>query len=1198
MKGKNKSKMSIMIGKTTLMLKLFPKPEKQTIKSIYNERLEKLFSRAPSNFGYISDIEGIMDELALTKEQLFHMVINSLGRSTRTKPEIRVIASYLFLMQDFLKLLKAKSPEQKENLLLKDLLTLAENVEYEKAQSNTVLMRFGEKGNNAFILLDGKVDVLIESHFQKDIGEKTYLYYIANLIKHHEFGLVNSIVNENFKKYPMEIIDDITTKNPDHSGIKQNKNTSEYNFYNNNQNDEGFNAIDNNDNENSLKKSFRHSVVVNSNAGDFKFSFNKEFFKRMGRTNTLRGTVDDTKKPRKKKPGVFRLNYVHEEFKDSHKIPQYSARELLDMFSLKLIDKRFNRQLNHVKTDDYIKRLNIFNYIKSDDLFFKVKKDKEEIFPKKHQKLFDKHKNKNKKDNSYSESNSNSEDNFSENINNKNNNNSYAEEDSSSSKSSYLNLVNENILPGMKLCTYSKIISLERGSLFGEMALNEPNALRKATIITTEDSHFAVLNKKTFNNSIKMGAQKHMKETLQFFIEIPIFNGIPEGVFYNKYYTNLSKDIIVKGKNVINQGEKPDHITLLQTGSYGLTTQMSLYDLTRLILYYADVLINQNNKSNDSPKDNKKNNNKDRKNNSNKNNDNNNKKENTKKEAKKKEENKNNLNNYNDIQKLISQESALLAESIGFKKFYNSLQFIRINEIYCPEVILNDEYIDENGLYAFTIEAKAPENTIYTLHNRFLVDLNEKNISIQKNKEKFLKQKMDVMIKRLLIIRNSLINSFLDSKAKKEIGEVVIKELEDAILFNLKRKRLLNKKEEIIINAKEKDNKEKLIQLNMNSPQNKHKNIEIGKQYKNTGDSMQEKNNSNNKYNLKTYRINEKTKSIKLQESVKFDKGSKGKTKNNKSANIKKKLLPVRVSLKTAIKFTYQDIKKENQHKNPTTKSNKSDLKINGEGLLFSVDDLNNDKYSKTNYNLNKSRNEAKINFKPFSFSNGDNNYKNYNMGIVRTPRFLMNNLIWENMKKEMKFPIKLNMDEINNFYDNSQSIENTINTNYHTYYGHKGFYNRNRYKSKNSYNNLSNNNARKTTSFSNGYSFNNIRIESQNNLCFLSSQSKKNIKQKNKSSSPKKNISNKIIEPKNNQSVTNIKKHEELLKMKIRNLISPDQIRFMRMNRNSRYVDDINNFNKFKEEKFKLIRKDYFKKNITNRINYFYRKTEAEKKA
>ena len=145
----------------------------------------------------------------------------------------------------------------------------------------------------------------------------------------------------------------------------------------------------------------------------------------------------------------------------------------------------------------------------------------------------------------------------------------------------------------MKLGTYSKIVSLDRGALFGEMALNDPNALRKATIITNADCHFAVLNKKIFNNSIKIGAQRHMKDTLQFFIEIPIFNGIPESVFYNKYYTNLSKNTIVKGKNVINQGEKPDHVTLLQTGSYGLTTRMSLYDLTRLILHYADVLIYQ-----------------------------------------------------------------------------------------------------------------------------------------------------------------------------------------------------------------------------------------------------------------------------------------------------------------------------------------------------------------------------------------------------------------------------------------------------------------------------------------------------------------------------------------------------------------------------------------------------------------------------
>ena len=133
-----------------------------------------------------------------------------------------------------------------------------------------------------------------------------------------------------------------------------------------------------------------------------------------------------------------------------------------------------------------------------------------------------------------------------------------------------------------------------------------------------------------------------------------------------------------------------------------------------------------------------------------------------KKEKTRKEENKKELDKLNNIQKLLSQESALLADSIVFKKYYNSIQHIRITEIYSPEVILNDEFIDENGLYAFTIEAKAPENIIYTLNNKFLVDIKEKNILIQKNKEKFVKQKMDFMIKRLLIIRNSMINSFLD----------------------------------------------------------------------------------------------------------------------------------------------------------------------------------------------------------------------------------------------------------------------------------------------------------------------------------------------------------------------------------------------------------------------------------------------------
>ena len=1168
-----KPKMSVVIGKASLMLKLFNKDQKHSIKNIYNDRLEKLFSHPPSNFGYKSDIEGILNELALKKEQLLYMVVNSLGRSTRTKPEIRLIASYLFLMQDFLKLIKARGVEEKENLLLKDMLTLAESVDYQKEGANVVLMRYGEKGNNAYIILDGKVDVLIESSYHVNLGEKTYLYYLANLIKYHEFGLVNSVVNENFKKFPMEIIDDITIRRAGND--KHNKKNKE--FKNNIESDEKeseINALDN-DKENSMEK-LRHSLAIKQIQNELISDLRKKC-----RNNTYRGNGEENKK-RKKQLGVFRLNYVNEEFKElkNNNIPSYSAKGLLNMFGLKLIDKRFDRRLNHVDINDYIKRLNILKDIKYEQIKLDIKKEKEPKIQK------------NGKNDKYNRK-------IYPDTNNNNDNNIEQNNSSSSSESSYIKVVNENILDNIKLYTYTKIISLERGSLFGDMALSDSNALRKATIITSSDCHFAILNKKTFNNCIKMGAQKHLKETLQFFIEIPIFSGIPEGVFYNKYYTNLSKITIVKGKTVINQGEKPEHITLLQTGSYGLTTRMSLYDLTRLILHYADYLINKNNPSNDAPNPNT--NKEKEKEKNNKNNTTNNKKENKAKEDKKKEEKKNSLTNANDIQKLISEESTLLNESISFKKYYYSTQYLRISEIYCPEVVLNDEFLNERGFYAFTIEAKAPENIIYTLNNKFLVDINEKNISIQKNREKFLKQKMNVMVKRLLIIRNSLINSFFDSKAQKEIGEIVIKELEENILINSKKKRVLNKKEKIIIkNSDENDKKEKLNHINITYSNsyfmNKTKNTDNIKYYRNTENTNTEYSSNNDKLKNQINSFNNPSNKRYIQS-----------IKENKN---KIRLKPLEVSLKQAIKFTNHYL---NQSKKDSPNKRKKSTylqKINNtDGLLFSLNDndkLNsyNSNFEKTSYNISRNKNNAmtesqnRKSFNPFPFSYNDNSGKNINgrTPLLKTKKFLINKLIWENMKSEVKFPIKLNINDINNYEEDS------IKTNYHTYYGHKAFLNQYKYKqNKNLTKSHDNKFSENNLSLSKDFSFNNIQIETQNNFCFLSTQSKikksNASKKKNKSQSPKKSILLIKSEMKPNLYVSSFKKNEFVLKMKKKKMISPQEINLMRINRKMRFASDGNKSKRIKEEKFNFQRNNYFKKNIFNRIQFFYGKTESEKK-
>ena len=147
---------------------------------------------------------------------------------------------------------------------------------------------------------------------------------------------------------------------------------------------------------------------------------------------------------------------------------------------------------------------------------------------------------------------------------------------------------------------------------------------------------------------------------------------------------------------------------------------------------------------------------------------------------------------------------------------------------------------------------------------------------IQKNKEKFVKQKMDFMIKRLLIIRNSMINSFFDSKAKKDIGEAVIKELEEMILLNLKKKRVLNKKEEIILNPNENEKKENIIKNNL----------------------LLRNGTELNKEKI----ITNKSKPLKSHENTKFEYEFKSKAFKKNNLDQKKVLKPLSVSLRTAIK--------------------------------------------------------------------------------------------------------------------------------------------------------------------------------------------------------------------------------------------------------------------------------------------------------
>ena len=115
-------------------------------------------------------------------------------------------------MEEFIKILNGKESNKKETEILNELLNLSTFLYYLQKQKNVVLMRFGEKGNKAYINLNGVVDVLIKISKLMKVNEKEYLYYLACLIKYNEFALINLVINENFFNFPLLIYDDIESK--------------------------------------------------------------------------------------------------------------------------------------------------------------------------------------------------------------------------------------------------------------------------------------------------------------------------------------------------------------------------------------------------------------------------------------------------------------------------------------------------------------------------------------------------------------------------------------------------------------------------------------------------------------------------------------------------------------------------------------------------------------------------------------------------------------------------------------------------------------------------------------------------------------------------------------------------------------------------------------------------------------------------
>ena len=468
---------------------------KNIIKTELDERLSQLFSSPSSLMGYKQDIDSLLNDLHINKNDLFKFVLEFLSKSYKKDNEIRIIASYLFYMQGLINLF-LKTIDQSldkfsvEQQLLNNLLALANILAYEKFPINSILIRFGEKGSKAYLNLSGDVAVLIKKQYKLYLTEEEYIYYLANLIKYNEYELANIIINENFKTLPIEIIDDINEQDCDKKKSCSTSVRDLNKFFDVESIEKSFN----------IKKPHKNSSSLN--------------IKKIKRMNTINNPL------KIKTNHKLKLNQENEKLKSLAAPTTYYASKLFRNYSLQLVPKKL---LNKCSVEEYINRLNVI-------------------------------------------------DNF----------------DFNEEKYNNLN-ANGDGKRYLSIYSYIKVVNLPKGSLFGDMALNNKNSLRTATIISLEECHCGVLNKKSYTNSLKNSAEKNLHDILEFIVDLPLFKGIQPSFFLNKYFTNLSRNQNFKNYKIMAQGEQPEYLALLKTGQYTIYTYDSLFNISNLMIYYMKL---------------------------------------------------------------------------------------------------------------------------------------------------------------------------------------------------------------------------------------------------------------------------------------------------------------------------------------------------------------------------------------------------------------------------------------------------------------------------------------------------------------------------------------------------------------------------------------------------------------------------------
>ena len=141
---------------------------------------------------------------------------------------------------------------------------------------------------------------------------------------------------------------------------------------------------------------------------------------------------------------------------------------------------------------------------------------------------------------------------------------------------------------------HNKVI-LETGDKFGEYAFESNNQKRTASIITIEECHLGILEKKEYEDILKDIYEKQKKLSINYLISNDIFLGCDKILFSKKIFSCFIKEKYHQNHSLLVENKIFDSIYFIKKGEFKVSCHKTIKEIEEIIKYFKSKLTKFNN---------------------------------------------------------------------------------------------------------------------------------------------------------------------------------------------------------------------------------------------------------------------------------------------------------------------------------------------------------------------------------------------------------------------------------------------------------------------------------------------------------------------------------------------------------------------------------------------------------------------------